>query len=414
MIHADKFRYECACCGREYDPSPDLYLCPACQHHDQTQPPCGVLKTVYDYGELRDADICQLFATGFIDLLPLLHRESLPPLHTGNTPLLRLRPPHDIGRQDFTLRLKDDARNPTFSLKDRASAVVSAYARECGIERIVVASTGNAGSSLAGICAAQGQEAVVFVPARAPLAKRTQIQLYGARLIPVEGTYDDAFALSLAATEKFGWYNRNTAYNPLTIEGKKTVALEIAAQLHSHVPDYVFVPVGDGVILAGVYKGFEDLLRIGLLERMPIIVAVQAEGSANIINNLYAENLALPPAYTLADSIAVDVPANFHMARTFLLQYHGESVGVSDANIIDAELYLGRAYGIFAEPASAAAFAGLLRYLDEDRIPAGAEVVVLNTGCGLKDPATVQSCLPEIPTISTRIDALDEWLRTNI
>ena len=169
------------------------------------------------------------------------------------------------------LYLKDDAQNPTFSFKDRASALVSAWAKEQGITRLVAASTGNAGSSLAGICASQQQQAVIIVPATAPAAKLTQVLMYGATLIPVTGSYDDAFDLSLQLTEKFGWYNRNTAYNPFSTEGKKTVAFELFKELGYRVPDRIFIPTGDGVIISGVYKGFEDLMKIGITEKMPVI-----------------------------------------------------------------------------------------------------------------------------------------------
>ncbi len=193
-----------------------------------------------------------------------------------------------LGKENlgFDLYLKDDSQNPTFSFKDRASYIVSAFAKENGINTIVAASTGNAGSSIAGICASQNQKAIVMVPASAPIAKLTQIVMYGATIIPVKGTYDNAFDLSIEASNQFGWYNRNTAYNPLTIEGKKTVSFEIFDQMKETLPDRIFVPVGDGVIISGVYKGFEDLLKLGFIEKIPTIVAVQSSGSDNLIRNI--------------------------------------------------------------------------------------------------------------------------------
>lgn len=205
-----------------------------------------------------------------------MKKDSLPNMRIGNTPLYEI---NKIDGRDFGFKifLKDDSQNPTYSFKDRASATVSAYAKENAIKTIITASTGNAGSSLAGVCASQEQRAVILVPESAPLAKLTQILMYGAVLIPVKGNYDDAFDLSIEATKEYGWYNRNTAFNPLTIEGKKTVSYELFEQLNLNIPDRIFVPVGDGCIISGVYKGFEDLLELGFIERMPVIVMVQSE-----------------------------------------------------------------------------------------------------------------------------------------
>jgi threonine synthase len=293
----------------------------------------------------------------------------------------------------FDLFLKDDSQNPTFSFKDRASALVSAWARENGIDTLIAASTGNAGSSLAGICASQGQRSIIVVPSAAPLAKLTQIMMYGAILVPVKGNYDDAFDLSIRISEKYGFYNRNTAFNPLTIEGKKTVSFEIYRQLDRQVPDRIYIPVGDGVIYAGVCKGFEDLMQLGIIGRMPILVAVQAEGSSNFIRNLKSNTFISAPSRTVADSISVDVPRNFRMAASCFEQYQGASVLVSDQEILDASIQLSRLTGIFAEPAAAAAFAGMMKLSRQGLIPAGSKNVVLLTGSGLKDLAAVQQSI---------------------
>ena len=239
-----KFTYRCTDCGREYDSTGTMYLCPSCSMGQMPDaPPSGVLKTLYDYEAIRDtvSGFTGLREKGFIDLLPVRSIASLPPLRVGNTPLYHVRE-LDGKRLPFGLYLKDDSQNPTWSFKDRASALVSAYAGESQYGTIITASTGNAGSSMAGICASQGQRAVIVVPETAPLAKLTQIVMYGATIVPVKGTYDEAFDLSVKATEAFGWYNRNTAFNPLTIEGKKTASFELFEQLHCRIPDRIFIP----------------------------------------------------------------------------------------------------------------------------------------------------------------------------
>jgi threonine synthase len=418
----DKFHYVCVDCLAEYPGDNVIYLCPKCQAGNlDGKPPKGVLKTVYNYRQIREwypAETLfqQLEEDRYLPLLPVRSMESWPGLRIGNTPLYRndrvIRE-----NKDFEIYLKDDSQNPTFSFKDRASALVSAWAKENGIQTLVAASTGNAGSSLAGICAAQKQKSVILVPARAPLAKLTQIIMYGAGIVPVDGTYDDAFGLSVQVSETFGFYNRNTAYNPLTIEGKKTVSFEIFSQLGFRIPDRVFVPTGDGVILAGVYKGFEELLLLGVTEKMPVIVAVQAAGSPNLVQNLYRKEFRVTTSNTIADSISVDVPKNFSMCTGFMKKYKGESVTVTDDEILQASAKLSASSGIFSEPAAAAAFAGLLKFSTSGNILPGSKNVVLLTGSGLKDLGSVQPLLdhpaPVAPDIRSVEKAMNAFLSKN-
>ena len=406
----NKFKYHCTDCGQEYDGNETLYLCPSCAtKNTQDLPPKGVLKTVYDYEQLKHLDFSTLKKSGYIDLLPIVSLESLPKLRVGNTPLYQFEKLNET-HLPFRLFLKDDSQNPTFSFKDRASAVVSAYAKECGLETIVAASTGNAGSSLAGLCAAQGQKAIIMVPEKAPLAKLTQIIMYGATIVPVKGTYDDAFDLSIKATEEFGWYNRNTAFNPFTIEGKKTVSFEIFDQLNQEIPDRIFVPVGDGVIISGVYKGFEDLLQLEMIDKMPTIVMVQSEGSDNLVRNMESENFQIKPSTTLADSISVDIPRNFYMAKQFIHQYEGEYLTVSDDEILEASQILAKNTGIFSEPAASTAFAGFLKYQKDNLLEKDSKNVVLLTGSGLKDLKSVQPLLNIPEAIEPTINNLKKLL----
>ena len=414
----NKYYFECITCGKEYSPDEVTYLCPVCEkENDGTQPPKGVLKTLYNYEKIRTRYkkhklFDKLKEKEYRELLPIKSERSLSFLKVGKTPLYELDSatiPLLKGEQKgiknlpFQIFLKDDSQNPTFSFKDRASDLVCAVAKENGIDTIVAASTGNAGSSLAGICASQHQKAIIFVPKSAPKAKLTQICMYGAQLIPVDGTYDDAFELSIEATKKFGWYNRNTAYNPFTIEGKKIVSFEIFQQMKQNIPDRVFVPVGDGCIISGVYKGFEDLLKLGLIDQIPTIVAVQSEKSDNIIRNLEKDSFVSKPSNTIADSIAVDIPRNFWMTKKYIEQYEGEWITVSDEEIISASKILSENTGIFAEPAAVASFAGMLKYHKQDKIDENSKNVILLTGSGLKDLKAVQKII-EIPKAIKNLD----------
>lgn len=414
MKSNSKYHFECNDCGSIFQ-GPFLYLCPKCASTNQEgRPPAGVLKTVYNYEELKayykKNGWNTLWQTGYIDLLPIQSLQSLGYLRVGQTPIYSIK---NVGGKDSDIELfiKDDSQNPTFSFKDRASALVSAYAKENDINILVAASTGNAGSSLAGICASQGQKAVIIVPQNVPAAKLIQIIMYGAIPVLVKGNYDTAFDLSLKATEVFGWYNRNTAFNPFTIEGKKTVAFEIYQHFMGQLPSYIFVPVGDGVIISGLYKGFEDLLKLGIIHKIPSIVSVQSEQSCNVNANLHHGTFSYTAATTLADSISVDIPRNFLMAKKYLLDYQGDFINVSDNEIVEASSLLAKSTGIFAEPAAAAAYAGFLNYKIQKRIGPGERALVLLTGSGLKDLKTAMASIKLPEPIDPNTNALDKYLQ---
>jgi len=412
MKQENKYYFECTTCGAKYEQDEVTYLCPVCEKENTPDiPPKGILKTLYHYGKIKNlAKWHKLFdklkAKDYRELLPINSERSLSWLKVGKTPLYELRSSDILSnkkKHKFKIFLKDDSQNPTFSFKDRASDLVCAYAKEHKIDKIVAASTGNAGSSLAGICASQKQKAIIFAPATAPKAKLTQILMYGAQLVPVDGTYDDAFDLSIEASKKFGWYNRNTAYNPFTIEGKKIVSFEIFQQMKQKVPDRVFVPVGDGCIISGVFKGFEDLLMLGLIDKLPVIIAVQSDKSDNIVRNLKSDKFVTKPSTTIADSIAVDIPRNYWMTKKFMEEYKGESIIVTDEEIISASKVLSENTGIFSEPAAATAFAGMIKYSEKGLIDENSKNVILLTGSGLKDLNSVQGII-KIPKSIKKLD----------
>ena len=336
----------------------------------------------------------------------------LPPLPVGGTPLLSV-PALRLALDIPQLYVKDDTRNPSGSTKDRASWLVMAKAREYGYETVATASTGNAATALAAISAAAGSRAVVFVPAAAPEAKLVQMLSYGADVLPVEGNYDDAFELCLAACDAFGWYNRNTALNPFTIEGKKTVALEIAERMWPEAPDAVIVPTGDGVILAGVAKGFADLVRAGLLERPPRLIAVQPEGSAAIVHALREDADSVTPvtgASSVADSLTVECPRNAILALRRIRDSGGGGVTVSDAAILEAIPFLARHTGVFAEPAAAASLAGLRAALGSGLVDRDERIVLLVTGTGLKDVAAAGRVIERPAPIPPALEAVEQRL----
>ncbi len=412
----NKYYFECTNCGTRYSHSEVTYLCPKCEEeNDNKLPPKGVLKTLYNYKNIENlykgVDLFnKLKSNSFIDILPIKHKESLSYLKVGQTPFYKINN-LNYKKLPFNLFLKDDSQNPSFSFKDRASNLVSAYAKENDIKTIITASTGNAGSSLAGICASQNQKAIIFVPASAPKAKLIQMIMYGAAVITIEGSYDDAFDLSIEATKHFSLYNRNTAFNPFTIEGKKTVSFEIYEQMNKQIPDRIFVPVGDGVIISGVFKGFEDLLKLGVIEKMPVIVAVQSQASDNIIRNLETDIFISKHSHTIADSIAVDIPRNFYMTKKFIKTYNAEWISVSDTEILQASQILSKNTGIFAEPAAAASFAGMLKYERLAKLKPNSNNVVLLTASGLKDLNAVQNVIKIPEPVKPALSELKKILK---
>ncbi|MEJ2334739.1 MAG: threonine synthase [Gemmatimonadales bacterium] len=405
------FRFRCCECGREYSEDPALLVCAACATHQEAGGPTrGVLEVHLDalpleWPKARPSDTDFLAA-----FLPFSDPSAIAPLDVGGTPLLPapgLREALDLP----WLWIKDDTRNPSGSTKDRASLLVIAKAREYGYDTVATASTGNAAAALAAVGAAAGRRAVVFVPASAPEAKLVQLLCYGAEVVRVQGSYDDAFDLCLAACDAFGWYNRNTALNPFTIEGKKTAALEIAAAMAPESPDVVLVPTGDGVILAGVAKGFEDLVHAGLLARMPRLVAVQPQGSAAIVtaHRAAAESVTpVPDAASVADSLTVGTPRNAILCLKRIRESRGGGVAVPDADIIAAIPFLARHTGVFAEPGGAAALAGLHAALEEGLVGRDERIVLLVTGTGLKDVPAASRLVERPEPISPDLEAVAE------
>ncbi|MEO8356405.1 MAG: pyridoxal-phosphate dependent enzyme [Chloroflexota bacterium] len=416
--------YRCSLCGEQYSPNDVTYTCPK---------DGGNLDVVLDYDSIKSKykpqDILSRSDPSLWRFLPLLPVSEpageATPLHAaGGTPVFKLpRLAGPLGLHN--LWLKDESRNPSASFKDRASAIVVARAQEIGAEIVVTASTGNAGAALAGMAAAMGQKAIIFAPKSAPPAKVAQLLVFGAKVILVDGTYDDAFDLTVKASNEFGWYCRNTGYNPFTAEGKKTAALEIWGWWETthkkwheemgadvdHAPLTIFVSVGDGNIISGIHKGFKDLYQLGWLPRIPRIIGVQAEGSAAIAHAFHQDTETITPviATTIADSISVDLPRDGVRAIRAAKETGGSYITVYDDEILKAIAELGKV-GVFAEPAGAAAYAGLVKAASSGLVGSEDPILVLNTGSGLKDVRAAMQAVQPAPIIEPTLEALKRLL----
>lgn len=407
--------YRCSLCGTEYLPDQVNYTCPK---------DGGNLDVILDYEEIKKKfqieDITSRDEPSLWRYLPLLPvkdpgGEGTPLRMAGGTPVYS--PP--ALKKELKLEklwIKDEGRNPSASFKDRASSILVARAREIKADVVVTASTGNAGAALACMSAAVGQKSVIFAPKSAPPAKVAQLIVFGAQVILVDGNYDSAFDLTIEAAQEFGWYCRNTGFNPFTVEGKKTGAFEIWEQIilkmnEDDKPLCVFVSVGDGNIISGLHKGFKDLQKLGWLKKMPRIFGVQSEKSAAIANAFFAGNETIIPiaATTIADSISVDLPRDGVRGVRAARETGGSYITVTDEAIIKGIAQLGKV-GIFAEPAGSTAYAGLQKALETSLITESDPVVVINTGNGLKDIKSAMLSVNPAPVIEPTMNALKKHL----
>ena len=394
---------QCVKCGKIYEATPNLTNCQC----------GGILDIIYDYDYIKTVLTKEKLAARrdnsmwrYRELLPVEEDTPNTPLRVGWSPLYEA----DILAKQLGIKklyVKDDGINPTASLKDRASAMAVAKAREAGAKVIACSSTGNAASSLAGNAAAAGLKTYIFVPSRAPKGKVAQLMTFGATVISVQGSYEETFELSKQAIDKWGWYNRNAAINPYISEGKKTVALEIMEQLDWKAPDYIAISVGDGCTIAGLWKGLKDLCAIGFIERLPRLISAQAEGCCPLNRAIETGEPWHPmEENTLADSIAVGVPRNADKALMAIRESNGLTVNVSDEEIMAAQKLLGRTCGVFGEPAGVTGAAGLKKLCEQGKIPADATVVSVVTGNGLKDVANAIKACGEPISIPSDMDLL--------
>ena len=385
-------KYRCIECGKEFNSKELHYLCDECgRDYLPGMPLKGVLEAIFNYAEIgkrwKERPDPLLFSA--------VNPEFYPPLPVGNTPFFRTEimglESERMASPSYPIGIKFDGLNPSGSYKDRATQLVVADALQKGITEIVTASTGNAACSLACLGASARLKIVIFAPESAPPAKLIQIQVHNAELHKVQGSYDDAFKAALEYTKTHNCMCRNTGYHPLTIDGKKSAGLEIYIQNGFKVPDWIIIPVGDGVILTGIYKAFVDLQRAGIIQKLPQLLCVQAESSDAITS--YWETGRYKDAenpITIADSIKVKTPALAHWSVKALKETRGKCIRVSDFEIQEAQLKLAAETGVFAEPSSVATLAGLQKALAKKWINSNEDIVLLITGHGLKDPGAVK------------------------
>jgi len=391
----------CTLCGETYDPEQVIYTCP---NHEGVR---GILEVEYDYDVVLDRFDADLDGAipdqwKYRPFLPVADDAEAVSLGEGGTDLLEA--PRLGAELGVDLRVKDDGHNPTGVLKDRATSVAVTKAAAAGRDVVTCASTGNAAASLGGYAARAGLDCRIFVPEDAPEGKLAQPLVYGADVLGVAGSYDEAYDLSLEATEEFGWYNRNAAINPFQVEGKRTVGHELAEQTRGDCPDWVVFSMGDGCTIAGGWKGFREFAELDLVGETPRMLGVQSEGASAIHDAFRGHDDADGVADTVADSIAVGRPRNTVKACRALEASGGDAVTVTDEEILAAEATLGRTEGIYAEPAGAAPIAGIRKAREAGIVEAGESVVAVVTGNGLKDAESAMRAAGEVERIDADLD----------
>ncbi len=400
---------KCLICGKEYT-ADNRFTCETCGIQ-------GILDVQYDYDKAGSHLTSHISHRVFDhwryrELLPISPSLHPPFLHVGWTPV------YDVARLAkhigiSKLFLKDDGRNPTNSFKDRASSVGVMKAIEFGFREIACASTGNAASSLAGLSAAVGLKSYIFVPKRAPEPKLTQLLIFGATVLRVNGTYEQAFDLCGEACEKFGWYNRSSGINPYLVEGKKTAGLEIAEQMSKNLPDWVVVSVGDGCTIGGIGKGLQEMKKLGFIDRVPRLLGMQAEGAKPIYDAFYSCNdLISTETNTLADSIAVGTPRNWRRAIKMVKESFGEMITVNDEEILEAMRVTARLGGVFGEPAGVTGVTGLQKAIQKGIVRPNESALVVITGNGLKDIQSAKKATGEVIDVELNLGVLEKNLKS--
>jgi len=404
--------YEVRCieCGKVHDTSRPAYACSSCGN---------LLEVRLDRKEavrrLEKSDFRSrpLSVWRYRELIPVDERARVFSMSEGGTPLLNCSRLAGLIKIK-SLLVKFDGMNPTGSFKDRGMTVGITKAKEIGKKIVTCASTGNTSASLAAYAGLAGMKCVVLIPeGKVALGKLAQAMMHGATVLSVRGNFDQALEMVMESSEKLGMYVLNSV-NPFRIEGQKTAAYEICDQLGGRAPEHLYIPVGNGGNSAAYWKGFAEYESFGIVRSHPVIRGIQAAGSAPIAHMFESgsENLApVAEPDTVATAIRIGNPANWKKTVRAIKESGGRASTVTDDEILDAQKMLAKHEGIFAEPAGAAALAGVIKNLKSGELDRTSEVVCVSTGHGLKDPdvAVAQSVKPR--TIEASIEALEKALR---
>lgn len=406
---SEPFQMRCIECGKVHDMGRPAYACSSCG---------SLLEVRMDPAEaierLSKADLSSrpISVWRYRELLPLGKGAEIFSMDEGGTPLFRCdRLARKIGMKG--LRIKFDGMNPTGSFKDRGMTVGISKAKELGMRTVTCASTGNTSASLAAYAGLAGLRCVVLIPeGKVALGKLAQAMMHGAMVASVRGNFDQALDVVMASSEKLGLYVLNSV-NPFRVEGQKTAAYEICDQLGGKCPEHLYIPVGNGGNSAAYWKGFAEYEALGLVSSHPVIRGIQAEGAAPIARMFSTGSDEIVPVKkpeTVATAIRIGNPANWKKTVRAIKESGGSSTTVTDREILGAQKMMARLEGIFAEPAGAAALAGLIKDVKAGDLDRSSRVVCVSTGHGLKDPDIAISQCAKPTAIDASVEALKKFM----
>jgi threonine synthase len=402
---------KCIGCGAEYPANEAIYNCEKCGDLLEVQVDERALKEKIEKREWR---LRPISVWKYKEFLPIFDETRIVTLNEGGTPLYRCE---KLGRVlgIKNLYVKNEGANPTGSFKDRGMTVGVSKALELGVKAVVCASTGNTSASLAAYAAKAGLPCIVLIPAgKIALGKLAQAMMYGAIVVGVKGNFDVALQMAVGASKQIGLYLLNSV-NPFRIEGQKTAAFEICDQLEWQVPDRIILPVGNAGNITAYWKGLKELKALGLIEKLPKMVGVQAAGASPIAKAFAANSATIEPVKdpeTVATAIRIGNPVNWKRALKALKESSGTALTVTDDEIINAQKLIARKEGIFVEPASAASIAGLKKLVENGEVDVDETIVCVATGHGLKDPETAVRACRRIVEIEPSLEALVEVVKS--
>ncbi|MBA2862532.1 threonine synthase [Methanococcus maripaludis] len=399
---------KCRVCGKEYDVDTIIYNCEC----------GGLLEIKYDFESIKEKVSKEslrereLGVWRYLDYLPVKDPAKIVSLHEGGTPLYKCENlAKKLGLNE--LFVKNEGANPTGSFKDRGMTVGVTRANELGVETVGCASTGNTSASLAAYSARAGKKCIVLLPGgKVALGKLAQAMFYGAKVIQINGNFDEALVMvkNLALENKLYLLN---SVNPFRLEGQKTIGFEICDQLDFEVPDMVILPVGNAGNISAIWKGFKEFKETGMIDKLPKMTGIQAEGAQPIVKAIKEGLEEIVPdehPETIATAIRIGNPVNAAKALEAIKSSGGLAESVTDEEIIEAQKLLAQTEGIFVEPASASSIAGLIKLINMGLIDKEQKIVCITTGNGLKDPdAAIKAS-----TMPTEIECDMEVLRKAI
>jgi threonine synthase len=394
--------FQCINCKSDYETAEMIYECPRC--HD-------LLEIRYDYERMASEVDIRLWRSRpfsvwrYLEQIPISGGAKIVTLGEGGTGLHKSENLAKDLRLN-KLRIKFEGENPTGSFKDRGMTVSVSKALEVGARIVACASTGNTSASLSAYAARAGLRCVVLIPAgKIGQGKLAQAIAHGATILEIEGNFDDALRSAIELTKRDKSIALMNSVNPFRIEGQKTLAFEVCDQLGFKSPDVVVVPVGNAGNISAIWKGFEELIKLRIIEKAPRMMGIQAEGAAPIASAYKQKNSEIQIVQkpeTIATAIRIGAPASWKKALRAVRDSQGAMETVSDEEILQAQKDIARREGLFVEPASASSVAGLKKLLEQDLIDRDEEIVCVATGHGLKDTQIVTR-IGELP-IRTKSD----------